>query len=320
VATAPPRIVTTRNFFGRLRREVQRTLFPLGLSEETPRVLALGAPCREPGFVERMQGELDRAVEVARPFDQFENELDPADLEHANAEGAAALGVALRLLGAEGSRVDFRQEDVRYARRLDQLKVPLVCCAIAVFVLVFLNALSTTKKILIREKDMAACAEAALSPYQAHTADLALRDQVLSGAIEPAAAVRRIRTRMEQRAQELAGKLGREGGIPLVPSGLDCLNELITTLDAAIPQMGRLELNSIDLDLTKSEGEIVLQGVVDEQRVIDVLVSALRGNTDLVASVDNPRVQQRPDGRQQFNQLVVKLTDQWVVQRGQRVR
>ena len=238
IETPNKRIITTRNFFGKLRREIQRTLFPLGLTEAEPQVLVLGPACRETRFVERLRVELGWSVEVVRPFDLIDHDLDPAVAEEANAEGAAALGVALRLLRPQVSQVDFRQEDVRYAKKFDHLRVVLTCLAAAAFVLAFLGFLVTTKQWLIRKQELDSATRVAFQSYLEVTADRALLDRYNSGQLEPSATLNAMLGELNDTHSLLSAELGREGGIPLVPSGADCLNNLIESLQTLDEQGG----------------------------------------------------------------------------------
>jgi hypothetical protein len=44
--------------------------------------------------------------------------------------------------GQDAGKVDFRQEEVRYAKKFDQIKVPLTCFAMLVLILILLLDLS----------------------------------------------------------------------------------------------------------------------------------------------------------------------------------
>ncbi len=314
-----PRILATKDFFARLNREVQRTLFPLGLSDERPRVLMLGPALQEEAFQQRIQVELGREVEVLRPFDLVEHDLDPDIADQANAEGAAALGVALRLLGSEASRVDFRQEDLRFAKRFDQLKVPLSFLAVAAFLVAFLFFLVNMKEYLILKQELDDAAYVAVTTYQEYGSDEKILNDYRNRSRPPRRLVDDIRKELKDTRDDLASSLGREGSIPRVPSGLNILHELILAIDSHLGQLGRLELNNIELDLNKDQPVFKLKGKVLDPGKIDILMRALREN-EYVAEVESSKVTGGKDGRVEFQSLQANLTEECAVPRGRKRR
>ncbi|HET6163328.1 MAG TPA: hypothetical protein VFG37_06640, partial [Planctomycetota bacterium] len=230
-------------------------------------------------------------------------------LAHANAEGTAALGVALRLAGYDdGSRVEFRQEEVRYARRFDQVKVALSCLAIASFVLVALAFIERLKQQRVKTEELRAAVISILGEYEDHAENQNLRDRVNKGAISLAEAGTQAKTELDKIFNDLSSQLGRSGTIPRLPSGLDYLNAVVSSLDKNLDKIGRLELLSIDLDVSLGRTSLKLKGYVDSSSSVDALLGALRACPAVKAAKD-PTTTGAKDGRLEISNLEVELVE-----------
>jgi len=298
------------DYFDRLAREVQRTLFKLGpVSDHVKRVLLLGPVAPSEAFRAHLEHKLRMPVEMAKPFDRVPHALDDEALAHANAEGTAALGVALRLAGYEdGSRVEFRQEEVRYARRFDQVKVALSCLAIASFVLVALAFIERLKQQRVKTDELRAAVVSILNEYEGHAETLSLRERVNKGAITLADAATQAKADLDLRFNTLSSELGRSGTIPRLPSGLDYLNSVVSSLDKNLEKIGRLELLSIDLDVSLGRTSLKLKGYVDSSSSVDALLSALRSCPAVKAAKD-PTTTGAKNGGLEISNLEIELVE-----------
>ncbi|MBL8840381.1 MAG: hypothetical protein JNL90_02505 [Planctomycetes bacterium] len=295
------------DFFSRLRREVTRTLFKLGpMAGEPQKVLLMGAAVRSPEFVAHVESALRLPVEVARPFDRVEHALSGEALEAANAEGVAALGLALKLLGAAGSTIEFRQEEVRYARRFDQVKVALASFSIVALVAVALLCIERIKLHRQRETELYAAATAVLSEHTAHAESNELFEKVNAHQLTPIEAVRRALAELNQTRDDLASDLGRASSIPRLPSGLDYLTAVVAAIDRDMKQIGRLQLSSIDLDVGKEKPSLKLTGMLNSPEQVDALVRAIR-DCPAVERVQEPSTSGTKDGRVQVSNLEIDL-------------
>jgi hypothetical protein len=299
------------DYFARLKREVQRSLFRIGPAAETvDRVLVLGSATADPLFVERLERALALPVEVAKPYDKVEHDLDEEALALANAEGAAALGVAVRLLGyAEGSRVDFRQEEVRYARRFDQVKVALSSLAIVALVCVALLCIERAKEYKVKQRELMNAAGAVLGEYSQHADTLALTQQVNSGKTAPIDAVKQAKIKLEEKYNQLSSELGRSGSIPRLSSGLDYLNAIISAFDAHLQKIGRIEISSLDLAIGRdrdAKPQLKMRMFLTSAVEVDAMIEALR-SSPAVKSVQIPTTVPAKDGRLEVSNLEVDL-------------
>jgi Tfp pilus assembly PilM family ATPase len=298
------------DYFDRLRREIQRTLFKLGpTGDQVKRVLLLGPVAPSDAFRAHLEQKLRMPVEMARPFDRITHGLDEETLVHANAEGVAALGVALRALGYEGgSRVDFRQEQVRYARRFDQVKVAFSCLAIAAFVLVSLAFIERLKQQKVKTEEMRAAVGAILGEYEPYAENQNLRKRVMDGSITYADAATQARNELLDRLDNLSSELGRKGSIPRLPSGLDYLNEVVTSIDRSLERIGRIEILIMDLDVSPGRTMLKLKGYVDSSNSVDALMGALR-SCAAVRTAKEPTTTGAKDGRLEISNLEIELVE-----------
>ncbi len=295
----------------KLKREVHRTLFRLGpAGEAASRVLLLGSAAFDGDLAEELEPLLGKKVEVARPFDRIEHDLSEEELELANAEGAAALGVALRLLGvADGSRVDFRQEEVRYARRFEQVKVALSSLAIAALVCVVLFCIERAKRYQVKQRELIAATQAVIQAYEEHAETQTLRNEVNAGKKTPLQAVLQAQRELDQRFKDLSSELGRSGTIPRLPSGLDYLDSVVIAIQKHLPTIERIEITSIDLDVGRDGGQkpqLKLRVLLNGPPQVDALVAALK-TSPAVKSVPSPTTTPYKDGRLDVSGLDLDL-------------
>lgn len=110
------------DFLGRLSREMTRTLAQAGPGITFPVLLVTGRGARVPGLRETLGAALGMEVRPLDLLSRVPGPVPPDMREEADATYAAALGAAARALGASPAPLDFRREDLSYARRFDQVK------------------------------------------------------------------------------------------------------------------------------------------------------------------------------------------------------
>ncbi|MSR46712.1 MAG: hypothetical protein EXS13_06565 [Planctomycetes bacterium] len=295
------------DFFVRLKREISRTMLKLGLSAAPPaKVLLMGRAARDVEFCHDLGRALDLNVEVVRPFDRVAHDLPAEVLEEANAEGVAALGLALRLVGdSGGSRIEFRQEEVRYAKRFDQVKVALACIAIAGLICMAILCFERVQQLKKLETELYAAGGAVLQEHQQYSATDALFSEVNGGGSVLKAA-QTAKVELERLSNELRTQLGRSSTIPRLSSVLDYLNAVVLAIDKDLPAIGRLQFTTIDIDIARDKPTLKLSGMVNTAENVDALVRAVRG-CDAVKVVQEPPVSGTKDNRLQFTNLEVEL-------------
>jgi Tfp pilus assembly PilM family ATPase len=153
----------SRAFVSRLTRDLRRTVFSLRLQRHTA-VFVSGRVNELPGFLAEVAAIFGGEARTLDLLDGIENTLDLSGEERQEASDRLplALGMALQMVGADFVGTNFRQEELRFARSFDLLKVPL---AFALFFLFLFLALENV--YLIREINQK------LVPEQVHEAERA---------------------------------------------------------------------------------------------------------------------------------------------------
>ncbi|MBL8899342.1 MAG: pilus assembly protein PilM [Planctomycetes bacterium] len=153
----------SRAFLSRLTRDLRRTVFSLRLQRNTP-VFVSGRVNELPGFVAEMSAIFGGEARSLDLLGSLEHSLDLSggELQDAGDRLPIALGMALHMVGADFVGTNFRQEELRFARSFDILKVPL---AFALFFLFLFLALENV--YLFREINKK------LVPEQLHEAERA---------------------------------------------------------------------------------------------------------------------------------------------------
>jgi hypothetical protein len=205
-----------------------------------------------------------------------------------------------------GSRVEFRQEEVRYARRFDQVKVALACASIAALLCVAILCLERLQRFKTLNHELINATSAVLSEYSQHAESEVLFQKVQSEELRPVQATQQARHELTVLADELREQLGRSTSIPRLASGLDYLNAVVVAIDKGIDKIGRIQMTSIDLDIMKEKPTLKLNGIVNAPESVDALVRAIRA-CDAVVGVQEPPVSGTKDGRLQFTNLEIDL-------------
>jgi len=128
-------LVQQRNeLIARLRREYVRTVAALAGPAGPSRAIVTGPGLLVSGFLELLGERLGVPVEAFRPSGAFSHRLREEAVDGFDATGAVALGLALKGLGGDAVGLDFRQEDLRVANKLELLKGTLAVTVTLLFV------------------------------------------------------------------------------------------------------------------------------------------------------------------------------------------
>lgn len=271
-------------FYGRLTREVRRTLAVATLPETIEVLYVTGPGSLLPEFAERVAAGLgvEAPVERLSVLERVDSDLDEEQARSFESEGLASLGLAYKLLGRDVTGVDFRQEECRYARKFDQIKEPLLyLCGFLLFLVLLQNLvdvrrLSVKEPFLIKKRsaDIARIHTAGVEQFRAALGKDAVLPEKYA---EPSkASLNWIRARMQQQVDELKSQLGRGGKIPEMPSALimwrDCFDAIQKRMDA----IGKLFLDDLRIEVRQQrQPYIELSGKVTSLASLDQLRSAL---------------------------------------------
>ena len=118
-------------FHQRFVRELIRFLSGVQLPGGISKVQLTGRGSMIPGLKEAVSAALSVAVEDFSPLGLADHTLSDEEVRGSERLCGVALGVALQMLGVVKS-LDFRQEDLAFARKFDRIKFPLaIVCMLA---------------------------------------------------------------------------------------------------------------------------------------------------------------------------------------------
>jgi type IV pilus assembly protein PilM len=132
-------------FLDRLRRELMRFLAAVPQISRVDAVWYTGGGTQLPGVVEVLRDVFEVEPALLDVLGRMTHGLDEKEAADVNPRIATAVGLALGMMGGP-ARLEFRREDLVFARRFDRVKFPLaVACMLGVFLLFFLGLASFTK-------------------------------------------------------------------------------------------------------------------------------------------------------------------------------
>jgi len=114
----------------KLVRELKRSLASLSPKEPISLFLLTGGGSRIPGIQETIEESLGIPTKPFDILDHVEHPFSEEERPHVEPFVSAALGLALKPLGRDASRTEFRREELVFQKRFEQIKVPLVMCLV----------------------------------------------------------------------------------------------------------------------------------------------------------------------------------------------
>ena len=261
-------------YLARLEREIRRTVTTLPLAREFQAVYVTGSGSRVPGFDATIGRAFGCEAQTLDLLDRIDHELDDDEVAHYGADIGVALGIAYRMQGLDLTGTDFRREEVRYTKKFDQVKVPLVFLSFFVAGLVFFFSLEKyleVKRLDEEFEKLLAFAQEQLN----NTLDDVEKAEAVYANVEPGPLrVQVIHSAMENHREDLRKELGRSSTIPPLRSALRVWIELFDVLrrneDLYLPYA----IEVIDVETYRGD-ELTLSGSVKDnsayQRLLGVL-------------------------------------------------
>ena len=273
-------------FYGRVSREVRRTLATHRLPEPIEVIYVTGAGSLLPGFTDGLADKLgmDAPVEPLRLLDRVEHKLEPDQARLVEVELCTALGLTFKLAGHDATDVDFRQEECRYARRFDQIKEPLIYFCFFLMFLVLLQNLLDAKILWTKEPFFVKESDSDLSRIHSQSNELYKAALGSSAAAFPPkfqepslASLNFMSVKMEERISKLKGELGRGGTIPELRSAVPMWRDCFDQIQAKMESIGKLFLDDVTFAIRGTrEPFIEMSGAVPSYDALDDLIEALR--------------------------------------------
>lgn len=308
-------------FFGRLSKEVRRSLVTAKLPVTVEVIYVTGPGSLMPGFAEGVADHLpiEAPIEPLRLLDEIDHPFTGEEARQVEAEILTALGLAYKIAGHDDTGVDFRQEEAQYARKFDQIKEPLVyLCAFLVFLVLLVNLfdvrkLSVRKPFLFQQEhaDLTRIHEVAKEKYRRALGTNAPKIPAKheTGSI---AALGFLQNTMAGRIDTLKGELGRGGAIPEQVSAFKAWKDLFEAISPAMGSIGKLYLKEVNISIgNQRKPYIQLSGVVRDATSFSNLQEAIGKIPDIVReSLDAGPVNDRGEAGYFFNNLKVYYPEQ----------
>ncbi|MFO0981845.1 MAG: pilus assembly protein PilM [Planctomycetota bacterium] len=295
--------------FDKLSRELRRMMVTLRLKAPLDVVYLTGPGAALAGFgavVAQELGAPARELDIAERVDS-KVELGPL----AN-ELAVPLGLGLKLMGHDASRIDFRQEECRYAKKFDQIKVPLACLAMVVLIFIALLDLYKFRVYRAHEQERQDITRLVKKEYQLY-GGIDGEPAPLAPDLAGSRLVNKVREELRSRRDDLRSKLGREGSIPGLPSALTAMGVFFRTLDRAKQRVGPIVLTKVDINLQSTDPSLQIQALVRTRQAYEDLRTALAAEKDYFTQVGDSPTEAVADNWFKVPNLPVKLNKEALV-------
>lgn len=256
------------DFLAKLHREITRTLVSRPSSSgRLDAILISGGGSRVPGLHGYLEENFSCTVKFFNPLDEITHDLEPEEAEELGPRILVPLGLVSKALGHDPLGTDFRQEEFRYQKRFDQIKIALASCITLVLILFcfmgafFLNRLTAVK-----------------IPYDRlvqRSEDVYLRTKDDSfGAIEADRfeKLEKIKNRMKFQNEDLEKQLGKSKDFPPVKSAIDPLIAILDDYLAVEKNIAGTVIETVDVD----EQVIKLVGWTPDASHIQSMIDRLK--------------------------------------------
>jgi len=250
-------------FLGKLRRETVRMLTFVTLETPPEKVFLTGPGHRIPGLKDTMGAIFNTEVADLDLLSRVEHSFDAELADTINHEIGVALGLAFKQVGHDATKVDLRQEDVKYAKKFDQVKVPLAFFSFFLFILmVFLN-LDVYKERRSKQRDMEYIYRYSIRELGVALGDRELAKTAVASASEDSRrGVLLIQRKLKERNDELLGELGRGGTIPELPSAFPVWHAFFDALVKNDEKLEIFRLDKLTIDTTINPPLLTITGEV----------------------------------------------------------
>ncbi len=298
-----------KEFFRKLSREIRRCLTFVEMAHAPETVYVTGEGCGMPGLEDTLSKIFGTEVEELDFLSRLGHSFPEEDVEAVNREVGTALGLAYKQAGHNATRVDLRQEDVKYTKKFDQVKVPLASLVLFLLILTVLMNLELFELRRCKQSDMNYIYGYSIGELRGAYEDEDPREaERIVASLEPGTitAVRRIRAALDAKNKELMDVLGRGGTIPELPSAFPVWHALFDALHKNEEKIEIFKLDSLIIDTKVSKPIVTMTGEVGSGGDLDNLIRALEA-VPIFAKVDPPQFNPVENGNFKFSNMKINL-------------
>jgi len=250
------------DFAARLKREYVRSVAALRGGAAPSRILATGPGLGVAGLPEMLSQRLGVPVEPFHPSRAFPCKLDGAE-EEFDRNGAVALGLALKGIGNDTLKLDFRQEELRVANKFELLKNSLaVTVTLLFFGLLAFSGHCVYKTRQLEGKRFETVVDSAYKPFADVAASynglgtlIEARHQIDTNAIEAGGprpeTVKRFLLALDRMKRNLHTIVGDAKGLPQITSALEVWDEIFGVIKKNHEQMDFIDFDTIEISQTR---------------------------------------------------------------------
>lgn len=238
-----------KGFLTRLRREMIRTLTSMNPEEKAEKILVTGAGCCLPGLSEQLQELIGCDVEELDLLSRIDHPFSEEDAARINREIGVSLGAAYKSAGHDVTRVDFRQEDLQYTKKFEQIKVPLAC--LAFLMLIFIVLLNLELFMFRKSERVNIDNITGLAAQKLRTAleDTKTADEVADRLEWGMPRILGISREITKKSKDLGNQLGREGTIPELPSVFPVWHQFFSVMERHVDEMELFKLGKMKIQM-----------------------------------------------------------------------
>jgi len=284
-----------KEFCTRLRRETLRSLTLMNEDDKPDTIFITGSGCTMPGVKELITELFNLEIEELDLMSKVDHSFPEEQVDIINREIAVPLGAAYKSVGFDITKVDLRQEDVRYAKKFDQVKVPLACL---VFLFLILIVLLNLEKYMLRKAKGEEMNY--IEQYAVQSLGMALGDK--DEATKFAASqeigfyrINRIKSAMKRKKEELGNLLGREGSIPELPSVLPAWNAFFSWIEENHKRFEYFNLRMLRIRMEEGRPSSTItfdcevKSGADESLLADSMKDEVSMYSNVIASKSEPK-------------------------------
>ncbi len=292
-----------KDYLLKLKREVMRVLTFLQMEDTPEKVYLTGMGSRMPGLKETAEGLFHTKAKELDLLGRVDHSFSPSEVRAINSEVGISLGLAYKQMGFDATRVDFRQEDVRYAKKFDQIKIPLVYLTLLVLIMTILLNLELYKKRDVKKRELFCIYEYSLQELGEALGDKEKAKELVSA--EPANSrtgvllIKRILTRKNT---ELLDELGRGGTIPELPSVFPVWHAVFSALMERDKDLEIFKLDEFRIDTRVNPPTLQLSGEVGTGEDMSALINIL-SEVPMLYDVKPGEDKPTPSGNREFSNI-----------------
>lgn len=234
-----------------LQREVNRTLTSLRLTTPISGIFLSGEWEGIEGLADALASRFQMPVLDLDLLSRIEHSLSEEEADRASSVVPVAFGAALKLLDVDFGGMNFRQEDLRFTKRFDQVKRELVMLLSAILLVLVMENIYLFKNNESDRRTYQNMVDVAMTRVKAY----AEKEPKLNPATDSLKRLPAIKTFVADELEQLKKKFGQDAEVKLPPSALEAWRLVFLAIQEIEPKLGGSEGYRIEkVDVSTQEG------------------------------------------------------------------